>query len=148
MFTSPIFSSIFFLFIFFNHQPSHLSSFFDPVSLSLLGVPMQAKFMKYFSYGLPAVIFLVTFTMPANLTIYWFVNNNITVLCHFLCTRPKIKSFLRIPNEPKPESMGMDPMKMMSFNEGRLKRKSLGKVVVLREARCTDFTRKWKLSSR
>lgn len=61
--------------------------------------------------------------MPANLTIYWFINNNITVLLFNLCKQPAIKNYLKIPDEP--DLKQVDMTKMASFQDGRsFKRKA------------------------
>lgn len=100
------------LFIFITFHRSHPS-----FSFSLLGAQIPKKLKRIFSLGLPSIIFAVTCTMPANLTIYWFINNNITVLFFFLCKQPTIKKYLGIPDPP--DMSQVDMSRMASFQDGR-----------------------------
>ena len=57
----------------------------------------NSKFINFFTYAFPTFIFVVTSQMPANLTIYWFVNNNFTVLIHYVVMQPRIQKILNLP---------------------------------------------------
>lgn len=57
--------------------------------------------MNFFIYSLPIVTFAFTSQMPANLTIYWFINNYITVFVFFMLKIPKIKNLFGFPELSK-----------------------------------------------
>lgn len=68
------------------------------------------------TFGFPLIVFTITCTFPANLTIYWFINNNITVLAHFLTRHPKAKAYFNIPEiTEKPP----DPNDMAKFSQSK-----------------------------
>lgn len=106
----------------FTRQFSHSSRSSFPLifllSRFLLGVQLGSN-MKYLYFGIPAVIFAVTCTMPANLTIYWFINNNITVLFFTICRQEKVKNYFQILDPPDLEHGKESKNDFMSFQKGK-----------------------------